>query len=196
MLKFFAKFTTTGIVATALITLAQAPQPKLDLPFGSVARLASPDGSKTLFLVPYRSGVNNEAQLWVEDTRAHGRQMLMNIARTLSAAWNADGSAFYVQDNENSDDAFSYIYDAKTLKRLNLAERILASDPVAGRFTEGHFYFDVDRWQGLEQVIVRLHGHTDEPPPVVCFDSRYRVTRAGVVAKVSQRVFPVNNSCG
>jgi hypothetical protein len=159
-------------------------------------RLASPDGSKTLFLVPYRNGVNNEAQLWVEDARTHQRQMLMNIARTLSAAWNADSNAFYVQDNQNSDDTLSYIYDAKTLKRLNLAERILVSDPGAERFTGGHFYFDVDRWQGPEQVMVRLHGHTDEPPPVVCFDSRYRVTRAGAVAKLSQRVFPVNNSCG
>jgi hypothetical protein len=196
MLKFFAKLTTMGIAATALLTLAQAPQPKLDLPFGSVVRLASPDASKTLFLVPYQSGVNNEAQLWVEDTRTHRRQMLMNIARTLSAAWNADGSAFYVQDNESSDDSFSYIYDANTLQRLNLAERILASDPGAGRLTEGHFYFDVDRWQGLGQVIVRLHGHTDKPPPIVCFDSRYRVTRAGAVAKLSQRVSPVNNRCG
>ena len=196
MLMFFAKFTTIGIAATTLIALGQAPPPKLDLPFGSVVRRSSPDGSKVLFLVPYRSGVNDEPQLWVEDTRTHRRQMLMNIARTLSAAWNADGSAFYVQDNENSDDSFSYIYDAKTLKRLDLGERILASDPGARRFTEGHFYFDVDRWEGLGQVIVRLHGHTDQPPPVVCFDLRYRVTLAGAVAKLSQRVFSASNRCG
>ena len=68
----------------AAIALAQAPLPKLNLPYGPVIRLASPHRSRILYGVPYHQGVNDEAQLWIENTRSHQRQMLLSIQSTLS----------------------------------------------------------------------------------------------------------------
>ena len=85
-----------------------------------------------------------------------------------------------------SDSTRAYIYDANTLQRWDLAGRILAADPAARRFADGHAYFDPERWENAQQVIVRFHGHTDQAP-VVYFEFRYRVSRAGAVVKLSQR---------
>jgi hypothetical protein len=93
----------------------------------------------------------------------------MSIGGTLSAAWSADGSALSVVDHWVSDSARAYIYDAGTLRRLDLGGRILFIDPDAKRFARGHAYFDVDRWEG-PRVIIHFQGHTDEAP-VVCFSA-------------------------
>jgi hypothetical protein len=178
------------IFAVVIVVGAQAPPAELNLPgnFTRVIHLASPDGSHILYGVPYSQGMNDGPELWIENTRTQRRQKLLNIPDTLSAGWSSDGSAFYVQDHVASDETFSYIYDTDTLRRLDLAARIQASDLAARRFAGGHTYFDVEGWQGTGEVTVHFHGHTDEPPPISCFDFRYKVSRAGTVAKVSERV--------
>jgi len=190
------------LVAVALIAAVASAQEHLpaiailSLPNGPVTQIASPDGSHILYGVPYQSGVNDTPQLWMEDVRTQQRHMLLSIAGTLTAVWSPDGSAFSVEDHRASDSTRSYIYDASTLQRLDLADRILESDPGVKRFAAGHAYFAVDRWQGAAQVVVRLHGHTDRDP-VVCFDFRYRVSRSGAVEKRSQRAVPMDgkNPC-
>ena len=180
------------IFAAVMVVWAQTPSAELNLPgrLTRVMSLASPDGSHILYGVFSR--VSDGTQLWIENTRTHRRRMLLMIPDTLFAAWSPDGSAFYVRDHVASDETFSYIYDTDTLRRLDLAARILAFDPAARRFADGHAYFDVDGWQGAGEVTVHFHGHTDEPPPVSCFDFRYKVSRAGTVAKVSERVSGCN----
>ncbi|HWF11594.1 MAG TPA: hypothetical protein VG297_24165 [Bryobacteraceae bacterium] len=180
----FSALTFCTLVTAAL---AQTPQGKLELPWGRVTRLVSPNGRATIYGVPYKAGVNTSPQLWF--TRARENQKLLDVPGTLSAAWSPDGNAFFVLDHEGSDEAVSYIYDAATLERLDLAQRIASSDPAARPYTHGHTYFDAESWQGNGQVLVRLHGHTDEPP-VTCFDFRYRVRRDGAVTKLSARMFP------
>jgi hypothetical protein len=182
------KVLVVAAIMLAGVLMAQAPQVSLNLPAGPVTRLTSPDGKATLYGVPY--GANTPPQLWFENMRSHERTKLLDVPSTLSAAWSANGKAFLVLDHEASDKATSYIYDAATLQRLDLAARITASDPAARPYTHDHTYFDAERWQGNNQVLVRLHGHTDTPP-VTCFDFRYRVSRGGVVTKLSQRILPV-----
>ncbi len=171
-----------GLVALAALTISAQ---ELYLPGGPVKRLATPDGSKILYGVPYQKGSNSGPQLWIEDTRTHRRTKLFDVGGTLSVAWSADGSAFYVNDHWASDRERAYIYNAATLKRLDVAARILAEDPESRRFAKGHTYFAIERWEGAHEVAVRFSGHTDEPP-VTSFDIRYRVSRAGVVKKLSQ----------
>ncbi len=67
--------------------------------------------------------------------------MLLSLGGTLSAVWSADGNEFSVQDHWASDSTRTYIYDSKTLQRLDLASRILAVDFGAERFAKGHAYF-------------------------------------------------------
>jgi hypothetical protein len=160
--------------------------PVLNLPHGPVQRLASPDGAYLLYGVSLQSA----PELWMENLRTGHRNLLLSIGSTLSAAWSADSTAFYVNDHWASDSTRSYIYDGATLQRLDIAERVLAADPGAKRFAEGHAYFDVERWQGTESVMVHFYGHTDDAP-VVCFDLRYQVSRSGAVSKLSQRVLPI-----
>ena len=73
------RFLSVLIAATAL---AQRPE------YGPCCfvRLASPDGSRVLFTVPYQEGVNDEAQLWIENRRTHQRRMLLGIQSTVSAS--------------------------------------------------------------------------------------------------------------
>jgi hypothetical protein len=171
-----------GLVALAALTINAQ---ELYIPGGSVTRLASPDGSKVLYSVPYQKSSNSGPQLWIEDSRTHRRTKLFDIGGTLSAVWSADGSAFYVNDHWASDRERAYIYNAATLERLDILARILAEDPASRIFANGHAYFAIERWEGARDVAVRFSGHTDEPP-ATSFDIRYRVSRAGAVKKLSQ----------
>jgi hypothetical protein len=165
------------------------PAAALDLPFGPITRLASPDGSLILYGVPFQKGGNEGPQLWLEDARTHQRQKLLDISDGVSAGWSPDGTEFYVQDHSSSSSTESYIYDARSLKRVDLGALIRRSDSSISRFASGHAYFDMERWESLETVIVHFYGHTDEPP-VVCFDLRYRVKLSGTTIKLEQHVFP------
>lgn len=178
-------------VCIAVGAIAQERTAELTLPYGPTPRLASPDGSRVLYGIPYRIGVNDGTQLWIEDTRTRQRRMLIQIEDTLSAAWSPDGKAFSVNDHTASDTTRAYIYDADTLGRLNVADSILKADRDAEPYAQGHAYFDIERWDGPQWVLVHFHGHTDQPP-VVCFDFRYRVSRTGTVEKLSQRVVPIS----
>jgi hypothetical protein len=156
-----------------------------------ITQLIPPDGAHILYGIPYRTGVNDEPQLWIENTRTHDRKMLLRLGSTLSARWPPDGTAFSLTEHWVSDRARAFIYNADTLGRPDLDDRILGADPEAARFTTGHSYFDVVRWADAQHVFVHFHGHTDEPP-VVCFDLRFRVSRAGDVESLSQRVRPID----
>jgi hypothetical protein len=185
-------------VSVASLFVDQAngqPGAVLDFPFGPLTRLASPDGSLILYGVPFQKGVNEGPQLWLEDTRTAQRQKLLDVSDGVSAGWSPDGTRFYVEDHSSSSSTESYIYDARSLKRLDLGALIRKSDSSISRFASGHAYFDMERWDTPEAVIVHFYGHTDEPP-VVCFDLRYRVKFSGTTTKLEQHVFPPDSkSC-
>ena len=174
-------------VATALIALAGEIQLG---PSGPGKHLASPDGSKVLYEVPYHEGANNSRELWLEDERTHKRTKLLDIRRTGSAEWSPDGAVFYVNDDWVSDQEDAYIYDSATLARLKIGDLIQARDPASRPFALGHRYYQITRWIAPNEVVVRFFGHTDQPP-VRNFEFRYRVSRAGAVKKLSERVTPV-----
>ena len=173
-------------LAVSIAALAMAQE--LGLPHGAVTRLTSPDGAYTLYGV-----VDSEPQLWIENTRTQFRRKLLDVPGTLSARWSPDSRAFTVSYGP-SDSKQAYIYDAGTLERLDVGSRILEADASARRFSGGHAYFVPESWEDAQHVIVRFNGHTDESP-VVCFDFRYRVSRAGVVERLSQRSGPFG-TCG
>ena len=182
-------------VGVASLFLDQAngqPTAVLYLPFRPITRLASPDGSLILYGVPFQKGVNEGPQLWLEDARTHRRQKLLDISDGVSAGWSSHGTEFYVQDHSSSSSTESYIYDARSLKRVDLGALIRKSDSSISRFASGHAYFDMERWEGPDTVIVHFYGHTDEPP-VVCFDLRYRVKLSGTTTKFEQHVFPMGS---
>jgi hypothetical protein len=158
-------FATVWIIAAwAMPALAQdKPTNRLELPWGPVTSLPSPDGLRVLYGIPFQKGVNDGPQLWFEDARTKQRQLLITPGGTLSAFWSPDGTAFVV-DTAISDQAQTYIYDAVTLARLDVGREILAADPSASRFVPGraHAYFTPERWEN-NGVIVRFHGHTDNP---------------------------------
>ncbi len=88
-----------------------------------------------------------------------------------------------VNDQSSSDRASSYIYNAETLKRIDLEKQIRAADPDINRFTDAHLYFIVKKWETTQTVLVRFFGHTNIPP-VLNFDYLYRVDRSGKVRKL------------
>jgi hypothetical protein len=191
------RFIVYGVaVPLLMIATAAAAQPGstqtavLQLPNGPSKQIPSPDGSSILFGVPDPSGGNLGPSLWIENTRTRQRTMLLSIVSAVTAAWSSDGSAFYVEDHRTSDSTLFYLYDATTLERLNVSDRIQAADPEAREFSTNHAYFVLDRWEGTRNLIVRLFGHTDHEP-VMCFDLRYRVSRDGIVERLSRRVWPV-----
>ena len=79
-----------SIALAAVIANAQ----ELDLPRELTKRLASPDGSKILYGVPYEKSASGGPQLWIEDGRTHRRTKLFDVRGTLSAAWSPDGTDF------------------------------------------------------------------------------------------------------
>ena len=186
---FVSVLTISSAVA---ISISLTAQPLEFGPSGSSERRISPDGSKVLYGVPARKGSNEPPQLWLEDRSTHQRTKLFDILRNLSAGWSPDGRAFYVNDNNGSDVEDAYLYNARTLERFNVGAYIQAADPEGRRFANGHVYYEVQRWLGPEEVLVRFFGHTDEAP-VLDFDFRYRVSRNGEVKRLSERVKAVKD---
>ncbi len=184
-----------GALVTAFVQENSRPA-ELTLPYGRVQPLPSPDGAHTLYGVEFQDGKNAGSQLWIRDNSTGGSRLLLTLGGSMQAFWSPDGNAFSVNDHWASDRESAYIYDTETLKRQNVGEDILAADPESRHFTNAHAYFHVERWDGPAQVIVQFHGHTDEAP-VRCFEFRYRVSRTGVVEKLSERVHPLdkNRSC-
>src|ERR1051326_185640 len=195
----FAAFLSAIAVQGALMTASvqQGSPAEVTLPYGRVQPLPSPDGAHTLYGEPFQDGKNNGPQLWITDNSTGARQLLLTLGGTMQAFWSPDSKAFAVNDRWASDSENAYIYDTETLKRQNVGEDILAADPESRHFTNAHAYFHVERWDGPAHVIVRFNGHTDEAP-VQCFELQYRVSRTGVVEKLSERGHPIDKNlpCG
>jgi len=182
-----------AVIAASQVAAQQQSVP-LKPPFGPTNKLVSPDGAYALF------GSDKAPQLWLEDKSTHERKMVFRVTlQTLTLAWSPDSAAFIANDRAVSDVEFAYVYDAKTLDRLDLGSRILAADAEIARFVPGqntapHSYFHAIRWLDARHVEVQLHGHIDgtrdgtSVRPGDCFDLRYSVTRNGAVKKLSRRV--------
>jgi hypothetical protein len=197
-----------GACFLAVIALAHAAGQSLALkePYGPQHALVSPNGAYALFGI--QSTVNAENALWLEDRRTHERRMVLAATvQTLTLAWSPDSAAFAVNDRALSDIENAYIFDAKTLERLDLAARITAAaGPEAARFLKGrkdHSYFHVKRWLDARHVEVALYGHTvallngTAVEGGDCFELRYRVSRDGEVEKLGQKVAPLGAKvCG
>jgi len=158
-------------------------------------RLPSPDGRFVLVGTTVRTDLPTQkcptcysldTKLWIEDNASHARRLLLAPGSSAEAGWSPDGSAFFVNDREASDEEFAYLYGTGDLKKVDLEKVIMDADPGAKRFFNGHFYFDVDNWLNKDTVQVSLRGHTDKAP-VKCFLLRYRVSRSGVIQKLLQR---------
>jgi len=173
-----AQFLLTLVLCAAVTVVAQARWP---------GRLPSPDGRYLLYSVPFEQGVNDGPQLWFENLSSKAKQMLFGISRTITAQWAPDSSGFFVNNEFSSDTTAAYIYDARTLERLDVGKAILAAYPDARKFTNGHAYFDIQRWQNAKRVIVVFHGHMDSVSPIVCFESEYNVGRDGSVTRLSDK---------
>ena len=163
----------------------------LTLPYGRVQLLPSPDGAHTLYGVEFQDGKNDGPQLWIRDSSTGASKLLLTLGGTMQAFWSPDGKAFSVNDHWTSDRESAYMYDTETLKRQNVGEDILAADPESRHFANAHAYFQIERWDGPAHAFVRFQGHTDEAP-VRCFEFQYRVSRTGVVEKLSGRVHPID----
>jgi hypothetical protein len=181
----------------ALRIAGQERSVPLKPPFGPENPLVSPNGAYALFGI--QSSVNSENVLWLEDEHSHERKRVLEATvQTLTLAWSPDSAAFLVNDRAFSDVENAYIFDAKTLDRLDLTSRITAAPgPGAARFLKDrndHSYFHAIRWLDPRHVEVQLYGHTDGVWNGTyvqggdCFNLRYRVTRDGEVRKLSQRV--------
>jgi hypothetical protein len=111
----------------------------------------------------------------------------------------------------------AYVYDARTLDRLDLRSRIVAADPGSTRYlvpgqiktsptaapgakipTTSHVH--AIRWLDAMHVEVQLDGHTagirigESIEGGDCFDLRYRIGRDGAVEKLSRRVSAITST--
>ncbi len=164
----------------------------LTAPFGAANPLVSPDGAYHLF--GEQSSVAERNVLWLEDRRTHGRRLVLHATvQTLTLAWSPDSAAFIVNDRAVSDVENAYIFDAKTLHRVELNGRIAAAvEPGNRRFLKSrqgqmHSYFHATRWLDASHVEAVLFGHTDTIGSE-CFNLRFRIGKDGTTEKLSQRV--------
>lgn len=198
-LRFFSLCLTVFILASCDAgAMSQNSGNRLEVPFGRLTRLPSPDGRYVLIGASKRTSRPSQkcpkcfdisSSLWLEDRPSHTRKLLLNIGSTASSGWSPDGSAFFVEDHEGSNLTDAYIYETANANKLDIMDRVLAADPGATRLVEGHRYFNVDRWQDNDNLLIRFVGHTDESP-FTCFRIRYLVSRTGEVKRLSQRTGP------
>jgi hypothetical protein len=203
------------VVLSVSQVAAQQRSVFLKMPYGEANPLISPDGAFALFGSDAAS-----YQLWLEDRRTHERKMVLRATlQTLTLAWSPDSAAFITNDRVTSDAEVAWVYEAKTLDRLDVRSLIVAADPESVRFfvpgqvnvaptaavnakvpTTSHVH--AIRWLDAKHVEVELVGHTggvrvrESVQPGDCFDLRYRIGRNGGVQKLSQRVRGItSNGC-
>ena len=182
----------------AVIAISQvAGQPRsvyFKEPYGPEHQLVSPNGAYALFGI--QSAINADNALWLEDRKTHQRKMVFPVTvQTLTVAWAPDSSAFIANDRAASDIENAYIFDVKTLDRLDLTNLITANaEPRFRKEQNDHSYFHATRWLDARHVEVALYGHTGGVSKGThvqsgdCFNLRYRVSRDGAVQKLAQRV--------
>jgi hypothetical protein len=176
-------------------------------------RFVSPDGSYTLL------SDAAEPRLWIEDASGHRRLVIEATLQTMTIIWSPDSAAFIVDDYTGSNDEAAYVFQARTLERLDLRNLILAADTEAVRFTEPDIpgapplgppnrkspassLAHATRWLDSSHVEVELSGHTGgiqvgrSIEPGDCFSMRYRISTSGTVEKISQRVVPISQKHG
>ncbi|MGA9070601.1 MAG: hypothetical protein WB424_10130 [Terracidiphilus sp.] len=199
-IKFFATWSTVFVVFSCLAqTINSNSGGRLELPSEHLTRLPSPSGRYALVGINKRIDLSQEcakcfstsSKLWFEDNTSHARKLLLNVNSTAFAGWSPDGSAFYVEDHLGSNITEAYIFETATLKKVDIADRILAADSEAKHLNSGHAYFNSVRWQDNDNLLVRFNGHTDELP-ITCFDMEYLVSRSGMVKKLSGHTGPAD----
>jgi hypothetical protein len=177
----FLFFQFTPMVSQTQLTYQAVAQ----LPQGPISRVPSPDGKWILvFECPNNC---SERRLSIEDSESHTQRLVGRYERSLSVSWSPDGQSFFVDDSYGSNGADSYVYDPITLKTIDLADPLAASDPHAAQFLRaGHSYLVAKRWLNSRELLVVLFGHFDELP-ARSFNLRYRVGLDGSVRRISQR---------
>jgi hypothetical protein len=200
-----------GVVAVSQIG-GQPQSAHLRMPYGEANPVLSPDGAYALF--------GSDAalyQLWIEDRHTQKRQIVLRATlQTLTLAWSPDSTAFIANDRATSDVEVAWVYEARTLDRLDLRSLIFTADPGSARFlVPGKInrappeepnakvptmsYVHAIRWLDAQHVEVQLVGHTagvrigNSIEPGDCFDLRYRIGRDGAVEKLAQRVSAITS---
>ena len=192
------KYSNIRIVLCCLVAFVPQPHPRLageqselghlpvvSFPFTSDRRVPSPNKKWVLvFECPKNC---SERLLSIEDDVSHTKRLVAKYERNLDVSWSPDGTRFFVTDDYGSDGSLSYVYDAISLKRTDLAHLLVASNPDAAKFLKaGHAYLRALQWLGPRELLVHLGGHFDEPPPRG-FSFQYRINLNGRVDRL-----PVN----
>jgi hypothetical protein len=200
-LRLCRSVAAASAILLALTFAAESESPvtagRLTLPFGRPTRLSSPDGRYMLIGTSKRTVLRHQcpkcsalqAKLWLVDNQSRDRRLLLDVASTATAAWSPDGKGFYIEDHQSSTSTLTYLYETESMKKLDVGELILAADPEAKKFLDGHTYFDVDRWQDSGDLLVRYSGHTKESPSM-CFLMHFLILRTGTVKKLSEHIGP------
>ena len=152
----------------------------INVPFGPLSELASPDGRHVLFLK--RTQVPPE--LWIRHTGSSESRRLLVVNRTARVQWAADSNALYVVDQDSSSSSETRIYDAQGKLLLTATEALLKADPSLARF-DGHRYVEARDWIDTSTLRVYWFGHTDGP--VTCFTFQYSLGINGQATRTSER---------
>jgi hypothetical protein len=181
-LCYLAAFVLQTHPRLAAAQLGLGRQPVVSFPSASDGRVPSPNRTWTLvFECPKDCA---ERMLSVEESASHTKRLVGKYERNLNVSWSPDGGKFFVTDNYGSDGSLSYVYDAISLKRTDLAALLVASNPGADKFLKaGHAYLKAKQWLGPRELLVVLEGHFDEPPPRG-FSFQYRINLNGRVDRL------------
>lgn len=160
--------------------------PVIIVPDGPISRIPSPDGKWILvFECPNEC---KERKLWIEEVVSHKRSPIKEYERSLDISWAPNSQFFFVNDNSGSTNARCYVYEAATLKEIDVEKLILAKDASAQQFlNSGHSYLRAKHCIESHSLLVVLEGHNDGAPPGG-FTLRYRVNLNGNVVKLSQHI--------
>jgi hypothetical protein len=181
-----------ALLLLAPLRMAESRTRVINLPRGPLTRIASPDRKWTLvFECPNDC---SERKLWIERERSHSRRRVRDFERSLDISWAPDSRWFFVYDELGSNEGQSYLYDPIELKVIDLADVIVAGDPIARNYLQaGHSYLRAKRWVNSQELLVQLFGHFDGPAPAALklrhphsFTLRYQVGVDRTVKKLSE----------
>jgi hypothetical protein len=137
-----------------------------DFPFDSVTSVVSPDGRFEIQgqHCTAETVETCERKIWVVDRSTNDRSLLFEYNRTVRIGWAPAGNKLFLDNEQASNESFSYVYFLPSAKRLDIGAMIDKAYPRDRRFeADSHHYVNGIRWVSSRELMVKRFGHFDHP---------------------------------
>ena len=120
-------------------------------------------------------------KLWIQRNGTAERIPIRDFDRSLDVSWSPDSRHFFVNDASGSTETRCYVYDAETLRAIDVLKLVSADSHRLRNFEADHSYLEAKHWVRSDELLVTFLGYLSSTPPKPGFSGTYRINLKGSV---------------